>query len=297
MGAVVLELQRDALDKGVKVADLLRKALVVARKLKQDEFKDWIESELSGYEGKVPDYRMVQGTPRAWNPYRGWVPVIFEDSETAEAISKRASGQSIGELEDLLGRDSSGSLHMPFPHHLQRQLSKGFGYDTEVSLFVERASLVGILEAVRNIVLNWALKLEEEGILGEGLSFSASEKERASAGAIGQNVTNFYGPVQSPQVAQGSQHVVQVSASFQFDAQMLTQFLSSLTENLNGLALQPDQQAEVVSEVETLRAQLKSPAPKKSIIRESVESVKRILEGAGGGVAAQLLLELGKAVM
>ncbi|QLI60361.1 hypothetical protein C1C91_22215 (plasmid) [Aeromonas caviae] len=39
-----------------------------------------------------------------------------------------------------------------------------------------------IMGAVRNQVLNWALELEMEGILGAGMSFNA---ERAAAGAAG----------------------------------------------------------------------------------------------------------------
>ncbi|WP_448101071.1 AbiTii domain-containing protein [Luteibacter jiangsuensis] len=39
--------------------------------------------------------------------------------------------------------------------------------------------LIAILNTVRTRMLEWALSLEEEGILGNGLSFSASEKQAA----------------------------------------------------------------------------------------------------------------------
>jgi hypothetical protein len=45
-------------------------------------------------------------------------------------------------------------------------------FKTKASLFTPRTEIVRIVDQVRTILLNWSLKLEEEGILGEGLSFS-----------------------------------------------------------------------------------------------------------------------------
>jgi hypothetical protein len=47
MSSVIVELQREALDRNVHVSDLLRKALVVARNLALTEFQSWIELELN----------------------------------------------------------------------------------------------------------------------------------------------------------------------------------------------------------------------------------------------------------
>ena len=48
MTSVILELQRDAFDQSICVSDLLRKALVVARKLSLKDFGRWAERELHG---------------------------------------------------------------------------------------------------------------------------------------------------------------------------------------------------------------------------------------------------------
>ena len=62
MSSLIEELQRDALDSSVQVADLLRKALVVATKLKLDEFRQWAERELEGYDKvDLPSYREFYG--------------------------------------------------------------------------------------------------------------------------------------------------------------------------------------------------------------------------------------------
>lgn len=48
---------------------LLRKAYLVARKLKLSDFEEWINNEQNGYHGEVPDYRMINVNYKAWNPY------------------------------------------------------------------------------------------------------------------------------------------------------------------------------------------------------------------------------------
>lgn len=79
MASLVLELQRDALDKSVSTTDLLRKALVVARKLKVTDLVEWLTHELNGYpEGAdVPEYRKLQGELKVHNPYHGWMPLMM----------------------------------------------------------------------------------------------------------------------------------------------------------------------------------------------------------------------------
>jgi hypothetical protein len=49
-GSLVEELQRDAVNPGVRVSDLLRKALLVPSKLDIPGVPEWIDKELSGYD-------------------------------------------------------------------------------------------------------------------------------------------------------------------------------------------------------------------------------------------------------
>ncbi len=48
-----------------------------------------------------------------------------------------------------------------------------------------------IIEKVKNTVLEWTLKLEEEGVLGEGMRFSDKEKQNAKALPQTVNNSNF----------------------------------------------------------------------------------------------------------
>jgi hypothetical protein len=48
-----------------------------------------VESELNGYSGPVPDYRMARGRPMSQHPLRGWPPI----GGYIEQLSKRAVGE------------------------------------------------------------------------------------------------------------------------------------------------------------------------------------------------------------
>lgn len=293
MRSVILDLQQEALDKSIAVSDLLRKALVIARKLNLREFQAWIEKELNGYDGgdDVPAYRVLAGQVRGKDHNQGWIPVICEDKELEELFSSRKCRQAIAEIEDWIARRDSGSLlYMPLPHAMQIELSRRWGYQTESGFFISSSAMVVAVDAVRTIVLNWALELEADGILGEGLSFTV--EERAVAERTIQNVNNFYGTVTKPQIQQGGDHAIQVSA--ELDLEELRGFLDKLRSELHGLDLAPSDESEINAELTTLNAQASSPKPKRSIIRESLISIRRILEAAGGGATAHLILELGK---
>lgn len=63
------------------------------------------------------------------------------------------------------------------------------------------------------------------------------------------------------------------------------------------LELVPELRTELESELATLEAQLASPKPKRNIVKESLSSVRAILEGAGGGVAGHLAIQIGKVLL
>ena len=69
MSSLVLELQAGALNSSVSVLDLLRKALVVAKKLGVEDFQKWIELELDGYKQiPIPEYRLIRGQAKRVEP-------------------------------------------------------------------------------------------------------------------------------------------------------------------------------------------------------------------------------------
>lgn len=100
MEGIVIQLEKEALDESVSIESLLRKAYLVARKLKLSDFEEWINNEQNGYKREVPDYRMIHGEYRAWNPYRGWIPVILTP-EMGKILSSIPMNQSISLLWEI----------------------------------------------------------------------------------------------------------------------------------------------------------------------------------------------------
>ncbi|MEG4944126.1 AbiTii domain-containing protein [Microcoleus sp. F4-D5] len=182
MGSLVLELQRDALNPQISVLVLLRKALVVARKLNIQEFQQWVEKELNGYPGisYLPQYRFMFGDLKARNPYHGWIPVRVP-SQIHEFISKQPVLQPISEIETLVEslKDKNASL-ITMPPALEEVLREYDDIPFEMQIHIDISQAKGVLEAVRDVVLSWSLKLEEDGILGEEMTFSPEEKQIAA---------------------------------------------------------------------------------------------------------------------
>lgn len=298
MKPVVIELQHEALNRDIPITDLCRKAYVVARKLRIKEFEDWLKGELEGYSDNadIPEYRVVTGEVRAWNPYHGWQPIYFEEAHIAEAVSKRNNGQRIAEIENLLNSvaEKGSSLQIPFAPNQQNIICESIGYQTQVTLMTSESGLVRIIDAVRNIILNWAIKLEEDGILGEGMTFSEDEKSEVVKHSY--NVNNFYGEVTGSQIQQSSTDSSQSQSISNFSTETVSAFISELKSQLESIDLGEEERQELTAEISTVEIQAASPKPKEGIIKESLGSIRRILEGASGGAIGQLLIQLGSLV-
>jgi AbiTii len=94
--------------------------------------------------------------------------------------------------------------------------------------FIRMEDLKGVLDAVRTEILRWSMKLEKDGIVGEGMTFSAEERRIASA--IHYN-SHFHAPVGN--VAQYAEQISQTaSIGIQPEelAKLVTHFSAHLSE-------------------------------------------------------------------
>ena len=103
MSSIVIELQREAMDNHSDIGNLLRKAMVIAVKLRLPEMSAWCKSELNGYtdERTIPTYRIVRGELKVYNPYnRIWMELTGGSSQVRTNCS-----QSVAEIQDLCEGD------------------------------------------------------------------------------------------------------------------------------------------------------------------------------------------------
>lgn len=193
MTSLVHELQAMAQSEATTLPELLRSSKVVAAKLGLHDAVVWIDYEIKGYPPNipVPKFRVVPSELRADNPMLGSIPVEFaEQNWVWERFSRTEVRDSIAEIAEH-AKGSNSTLRMsliPPELNLLRRISET--HRLPLYRLMSRTSMTGILGAIRSQVLDWALSLEQQGILGVGMSFTSQEKERAVT-----SVTINNGPV------------------------------------------------------------------------------------------------------
>lgn len=201
MSSLVLELQQEIIKISSSLPDLLRKALVIAMKLNLKDFENWIRNELFGYKDpeSIPQYREVYGSVKGFNNIQNrWNPVIFKGSpEIDELLSKRKIVSTISEIENLVEKtkeDEGDTITVPFTKAIEHKIMESASMDTPPALIIPITQLIKIFDSVKSILLDWSLKLESEGITGEGMTFNSEEINKAS-----QFTYNFYDKVTNSQ--------------------------------------------------------------------------------------------------
>ncbi len=199
MASLVTSLQHDIVNSKKSVTEILRTAKLISAKLGLADISQLIESELNGYKPgtPAPPYRIIRGgTLQLYNPYRGWLPA-GDVGDYGIPIA-----QPISELEELA---KGKGIVIPLNHKLPVSSLGGVG-DGLVQQFEQRivhssTKLRGVLEAVKEQILNWTIELEQRGILGEDMSFDPEEKRKAQNQIFNiQHFTGILGDVKDSSV-------------------------------------------------------------------------------------------------
>jgi hypothetical protein len=201
------------------VATVLRKAKRLSAKLSRQDINDWLEHEQSGYPdgAAIPDYRVI-GVTVCYNT-NGYVPAGYGMVKSGIepvpgwsldlTVPKREPISTLLSYVDAM--DKGNDLYMPIDGdlaetirgHLRSSCPEILRQLTFLTKF-NQAQIRNIPEQVKNRVLDWACKLEMAGVTGDGVSFSAKEKEIAQSmvfnlthckvGQISGDGTNVMGP-------------------------------------------------------------------------------------------------------
>jgi hypothetical protein len=226
MGSIILEIQADAMNENVSIQSLLRKAYVVTNKLGIEASKQWIQSEMNGYddEDDVPQYRQIKGALRGFNPVNGWIPVQIQNDEIEDLLSVHNFRHSIGEIEEVLKKFSDG-FSFNFTGQKLVLIQGMMNCRYQFALHFSGTSLFPVVDSVRNAILEWSLELEKEGILGEGLSFSKEEVKKANMNT-NINIQNFQGVLGDVKDSDVTQNL-ELSISLSHDFSGLENYLAS----------------------------------------------------------------------
>ncbi len=108
------------------------------------------------------------------------------------------------------------------------------------------------------------------------------------------NVLNA-GDIKDSVIQQGGGSSKQTASTVGKDeASRLEKLLERIDAGIQDLAVDDRAQLDLKAEIATIRSQLSSSSPKRSVVRDCLASVKTILEGAGGTIVGALVIDISK---
>jgi hypothetical protein len=167
---VLQQIQADLLDQDAPLSTTLRRAKVLASRLRSDELGNWVSQELDGYKSsnELPDYRVIRtGCTGSWT--NGFymvtnrpVPLMrIDDDNLKELLTTFRVYDGIRTVEELATQQQhfivSADITAFVNHYVGEQ---GYGY-AELQYAVLSHEFEQILDTVKNRLLGFVLKLDQ----------------------------------------------------------------------------------------------------------------------------------------
>ncbi len=173
MDDIIERIQQDILDRKVSLSDILLKAKVLGYRLKNDEFKKWVKSELDGYmeQADVPDYRILTSYPvgTLTNGARTYtndpVQTIILPPDLQDEWTKVHITEGVRAVEELSGENNLGAQwpqsRVSYFNALRaRKLGDSYGYSS-ISLPLPGHAFTQILTTVRSRLQDFILEISD----------------------------------------------------------------------------------------------------------------------------------------
>lgn len=296
MPTVIGQFKQAVLDENDSVSSLLRRALIIAADLNLGEVSEWIKHELQGYPldddnsiETLPDYRRLIGHVEAFNPYRGWEAVSF-GPELTDKLNQAPIPFSIGSLESTGTKDMGMSFLEPTNSELLDSLSPR---PTKVERRLSGHAIIGVIEAVRNRLLTWAIELEKANIAGINNQFSEAEVTAAAtipSMQFGSGSTATINIVSN--VADNAQVNVDQSTGYSPEQLVaLNELLVEISSMKPVLNLTSETETEFDQSIAELSDELVKDNPNNASVRGFVGTITRVVEGIGTNLATSGILQ------
>ena len=171
------DIRNAALEADVPIATVLRKCAVLGTQLKNNDLRDWALQELKGYDNEddVPEYRRVPTplmgnfTGRFGSGYTNvGVPAVNLPEKLRERARSAVFTQGVAGLEALLeDSDGAGNLTFSWPGDWLTWIHNKSKWNDGMILYaawqiVGKANIAEMIDAIRNRVLEFCLRLERE---------------------------------------------------------------------------------------------------------------------------------------
>jgi len=157
------ELKRDVLDENVPVSSLLRKALVIAKEIRDAKNERWISAELKGYadDEEVPDYRDITGRVIVRDHYTGW-QYLYTQNLTPDKVKIISSFHFRAALSEYEGNAKQEFVAITYSERAERKLIELMGGGPMIpAIQFTGVQFQRILDSVRNKLVDWVSDLSD----------------------------------------------------------------------------------------------------------------------------------------
>lgn len=215
--SLLRQIQDAAIDSSVDLPTLLRKCKVLAARLGNEDFKQWINNELVGYDCKndLPIYRVLNVNSKGnfsgafgSSLRNADIPLTCMPKKFRENLGHCYMMSPVAAIASLVKNDNTGTLQEPWNPDVVAYFCQEI-YEHMVCMqawkVIPASSLVAALDSVRTRILNFVLEIEAQNpAAGEAMINEKPVPQEAV-----QHIFNTYitGNVQN--VATGSTNVRQ----------------------------------------------------------------------------------------
>lgn len=255
--SLLREIQDAAIDSKADLASLLRKCKVLAARLGSEEFKSWVDSELSGYKNveDLPEYRILHVTSKGHfsgafgsGMNNADIPMFCLPEKFREIMSRSNMMEPVASIEALVSKSDGGTVQEPwnpdFVAMVSQKIYQGMNC-MQAWKVIPITALIAALDEIRNRILNFVLEIEaQDPDAGEAaLNSSPVPPEKVN------QIFNTYisGSVQN--VATGSHSFEQHATNNDTNAELFSQLLEAL-QSVN----QPEITVPLCNNVEEMRS-------------------------------------------
>jgi hypothetical protein len=170
---LVKDIKQDLINPAMSLTSILRKCRILAQKLQNKDFTKWVISELNGYDedDSLPSYRVIASRPTGhfsgpWgSEARNFpIPTFNLPEEVQSRVGELKIHESVSALSDSIDTTDEQIIKFGWPANMIALVSNRILVNMTLIDAWESApksSLVGIIESVRNKILEFILEIEE----------------------------------------------------------------------------------------------------------------------------------------
>lgn len=226
------EIQSDLVNETASLANTLRKAKILANQIELPELREWVDFELSGYHNveNVPEYRQISSIPVCTVTNGRMIlkktplPLVNLPDHVKDIADQFYFLWGVRQLESMMPGES---LNMPWPQELLTVVREhvkweGGGVIISVSTPISTHSVQGVLDQIKNRLLDFVLGLQEHNIIPENMKNQTEAKETV------RNTFNTYIIGDQNNVASGENVNQTIRKIQKGDSESLLNFLRKL---------------------------------------------------------------------